>query len=51
MLDMALVYRHEDFCAGIDAGGQSFHLKHVDAINPSIAGVRAGGHFHLNAAA
>lgn len=46
-LGMVLAFRHEDFYAGIDAGGQSFHLKRVDAADPSIADVREGGHFHL----
>lgn len=46
-LGMALAFRHEEFYAGIEAGGQSFHLKRVDATDPSIAEVRDGGHFHL----
>lgn len=46
-LGMALAFRHQDFYAGIDADGQTFHLKHVDAPDPSIADVREGGHFHL----
>ena len=46
-LGMALAFRYQDFYAGIEAGGQLFHLKHVDAIDPSIADVREGGHFHL----
>ena len=46
-LGMKLAFRHEDFYAGIDADGQTFHLKHVDAPDPSIADVREGGHFHL----
>jgi catechol 2,3-dioxygenase-like lactoylglutathione lyase family enzyme len=46
-LGMTLAFRYQDFYAGIDAGGRSFHLKHVDATDPSIADVREGGHFHL----
>ncbi len=46
-LGMALAFRFEDFYAGIDADGQLFHLKHVDAPDRSIAEVREGGHFHL----
>jgi len=46
-LGMTLAFRYEDFYAGIDAGGQSFHLKHVDTIDPSVADVSEGGHFHL----
>lgn len=47
MLGMRLAFRHGDFYAGIDADGQSFHLKQVDEVDPSIARVREGGHFHL----
>ncbi|GEM_PF-68522 len=46
-LGMALRFRHGDFYAGIEAGGQLFHLKRVDTPDPSIAQVRAGTHFHL----
>jgi catechol 2,3-dioxygenase-like lactoylglutathione lyase family enzyme len=46
-LGMRLAFRHGDFYAGIDADGQAFHLKRVDAPDPSIADVRDGGHFHL----
>jgi len=46
-LGMRLDFRYEDFYAGIDAGGQVFHLKRVDDTDPSIADVREGGHFHL----
>ena len=42
-----LAFRYGDFYAGIRAGTQIFHLKHVDAPDPSIADVRSGGHFHL----
>jgi catechol 2,3-dioxygenase-like lactoylglutathione lyase family enzyme len=46
-LGMRLAFRHADFYAGIDADGHAFHLKQVDDTDPSIADVRAGGHFHL----
>lgn len=37
---MALSFHHEDFRAGINAGGQSLHLKHVGATDPSITDAR-----------
>lgn len=40
---MALAFRFEDSWAGIDAGGQSFHVNRADATDPSIADVRQGG--------
>lgn len=46
-LGMRLAFRHEDFYAGIEADGQAFHLKRVCEVDPSIADVREGGHFHL----
>lgn len=46
-LGLRLAFRHEDFYAGIEAGDQQFHLKRVDAPDPSLAEVREGGHFHL----
>jgi len=46
-LGMRLVFRHEDFYAGIDADGHEFHLKQARDVDPSIADVREGGHFHL----
>ena len=46
-LGLRLEFRYEDFYAGIRAGGQVFHLKLVDAPDPSIAFVDEGGHFHL----
>lgn len=46
-LGMRLAFRHADFYAGIDADGHAFHLKLVDKPDPSIAGARADGHFHL----
>lgn len=47
MLGMRLAFRYEDSYAGIEADGHAFHLKRVDAVDPSIAEVREGGHFHL----
>ncbi len=44
---LELAFRHADFYAGIRSGGGSFHLKHVDAQNPSIDFVNEGGHLHL----
>ena len=46
-LGLELAFRYGDFYAGIRAGRQSFHLKLVDATDPSIAFVDAGEHFHL----
>ncbi len=46
-LGMKLAFRYQDFYAGIDSGGGSFHLKRVDEPDPSIAYVREAGHFHL----
>lgn len=44
---LALEFRHSDFYAGIRAGNQVFHLKLIDAPDPSIAFVQAGDHLHL----
>lgn len=44
---LALEFRHADFYAGLRSGGDSFHLKQVDAQDPSIAFVSEGGHLHL----
>lgn len=44
---LELEFRHADFYAGIRAGSARFHLKLVDAPDPSIAFVDEGGHFHL----
>lgn len=46
-LGFELDFRYEDFYAGIRAGAHVFHLKHVDAADPSIAYVAEGEHFHL----
>ena len=47
VLGCALEFQHEDFYAGIRAGGQIFHLKLVDEKDPSIEFVDEGEHFHL----
>jgi catechol 2,3-dioxygenase-like lactoylglutathione lyase family enzyme len=44
---LTLEFQHEDFYAGIRAGGQLFHLKLVDQKDPSIDYVDKGEHFHL----
>lgn len=46
-LGLELAFRYEDFYAGIKAGEQVFHLKLVDDLDPSVAFVADGGHFHL----
>ncbi len=47
VLGLDLAFRYQDFYAGIRAGAQMFHLKRVDAPDPSIAYVTAQEHFHL----
>ena len=42
-----LAFLYEDFYAGIRAGAQLFHLKLVDAKDPSIDVVAHEEHFHL----
>ena len=42
-----LAFQYEDFYAGIRAGTQLFHLKLVDARDPSIGVVARDGHLHL----
>ncbi len=42
-----LAFRHSDFYAGIRAGVGSFHLKLVDAPDPSVDYVRQGEQLHL----
>lgn len=42
-----LAFQHEDFYAGIRAGTQLFHLKLVDAKDPSIDVVIRDEHLHL----
>lgn len=44
---LELEFRYEDFYAGVRASGGGFHLKQVDAPDPSIEFVREGGHLHL----
>jgi catechol 2,3-dioxygenase-like lactoylglutathione lyase family enzyme len=44
---LTLEFQYEDFYAGIRAGDQLFHLKHVDEKDPSIDYVDEEGHFHL----
>jgi catechol 2,3-dioxygenase-like lactoylglutathione lyase family enzyme len=44
---LTLEFQHQDFYAGIRAGGQLFHLKLVDDKDPSIEFVDQGEHFHL----
>ncbi len=46
-LGLSLEFQHQDFYAGIRAGGQVFHLKLVDAADPSVEYVDHGDHFHL----
>lgn len=46
-LGLELEFRYQDFYAGIRAGDQTFHLKHVDEKDPSIEYVEEEGHFHL----
>jgi catechol 2,3-dioxygenase-like lactoylglutathione lyase family enzyme len=46
-LGLALDFQYQDFYAGIRAGDQCFHLKRVDAKDPSIDYVDHGDHFHL----
>ena len=44
---LTLEFQHQDFYAGIRAGGQLFHLKLVYERDPSIEFVDKGEHFHL----
>jgi catechol 2,3-dioxygenase-like lactoylglutathione lyase family enzyme len=46
-LGFTLAFQHEDFYAGVRAGGHVVHLKLVDEEDPSIAYVDLGDHFHL----
>lgn len=46
-LGFTLLFRHEDFYAGIGVGDHVFHLKLVDERDPSVAFVERGEHFHL----
>jgi len=47
VLGLELAFEYEGFYAGLRAGGQMIHLKHVDAPDPSITYVEAGEHLHL----
>lgn len=47
ILGMDEKFRYQDFYAGISAGGQTFHLKLVDEVDPSIEFVEKGNHLHL----
>ena len=46
-LGFTLEFQHQDFYAGVRAGGQLIHLKRVDTPDPSIRSVNHGGHLHL----
>jgi catechol 2,3-dioxygenase-like lactoylglutathione lyase family enzyme len=46
-LGFTLDFIHQDFYAGVSAGGQMIHLKLVDERDPSIDYVEEGGHLHL----
>jgi catechol 2,3-dioxygenase-like lactoylglutathione lyase family enzyme len=46
-MGFSVAFRFRDFYAGIAAGSAVFHLKLADAPDPSVAEVRAAGHFHL----
>jgi catechol 2,3-dioxygenase-like lactoylglutathione lyase family enzyme len=46
-LGLVLEFQYQDFYAGIRAGSQVFHLKLVDAADPSVEYVDKGEHFHL----
>ena len=43
----SLAFQHDDFYAGLRAGTQTFHLKLVDAKDPSIEVVARDEHLHL----
>ena len=47
VVGLTLEFQYEDFYAGIRAGNSVFHLKLVDAKDPSIEFVDRGDHFHL----
>jgi uncharacterized glyoxalase superfamily protein PhnB len=46
-LGFTLEFEYEDFYAGLRFGQHVIHLKRVDEIDPSIAYVDHGDHFHL----
>ena len=43
-----LVFRHEDFYAGLLLDGQMIHFKLVDEPDPNVAWVEQGNHVHLS---
>jgi len=46
-LGFTLEFQYEDFYAGVRADRHVIHLKLVDDVDPSIAFVDRGEHFHL----
>jgi catechol 2,3-dioxygenase-like lactoylglutathione lyase family enzyme len=46
-LGFELAFKYEDFYAGIKVGDAFIHLKLVDDVDPSVAFVADGDHFHL----
>ena len=46
-LGFTLEFQYDDFYAGVRSGAHAIHLKLVDEIDPSIAFVDHGDHFHL----
>jgi catechol 2,3-dioxygenase-like lactoylglutathione lyase family enzyme len=46
-LGFTLEFLYDDFYAGVRSGGHVIHLKQIDEVDPSIAFVDDGGHFHL----
>jgi catechol 2,3-dioxygenase-like lactoylglutathione lyase family enzyme len=44
---LTLKFRYQDFYAEITTGSGAFHLKRVDAVDPSVAYVKEQGHLHL----
>lgn len=46
-LGLELAFRYSDFYAGIKVGDGLLHLKLVDDVDPSVAFVADGNHFHL----
>ena len=46
-LGFTLEFLYDDFYAGVSSGGHVIHLKQIDDVDPSIAFVDDGGHFHL----
>ena len=46
-LGFTLEFQYKDFYAGVRTGQHIIHLKLVDEVDPSIAFVDHGDHFHL----